>query len=69
MQVGSLFNLKAFGTDEEPDETKRAQLRKDRAFKKEIQRQRRKQQFLQTHGHEMSSESSSEDSDPETARE
>jgi hypothetical protein len=38
MQVGSLFNLKAFGTDEETkvEEDRKVQDKKERALKKEI---------------------------------
>jgi acyl-CoA synthetase (NDP forming) len=71
MQVGSLFNLKAFGLDEDEnkqEKEKQAQARRERALKKEIIRQHRRQKYLAEHGFELTSESSESEEDAETAK-
>lgn len=63
MQVGSLFNLKAFGGEEENKQEKErlAKERKERALKKEVSKQIKRKEYMVTHGREMSSDDSSEE--------
>jgi len=72
MQVGSLFNLKAFGGEEENKQEKERQAkeRKERALKREISKQMKRKEYIVTHGREMSSDDSSEEeTDPTIKKE